>query len=332
MHFFIIGVGSIGERHLRNFLRLDGVRCSIAEINPSTREKIASEYKVKAAYADYREADLASFDGVVICVPAHLHVAIATEVVKAGTHVLTEKPLAMSLDGVDELKRLRDEQGVVVSVAFTYRTDPLIQEIKSYVESGKLGTMRVANYYAGQYWPRMRKDYPPRYAQRRETGGGAIPDHLVHTINWLEWVFGPTEEISAKQWRLALDDIATEDTGFVTMRFPGGQIAQLGICLFQRDTNLRLQMIADGGTLQLLADSDALEVYVDATGRWTHGRARRADRDDLFRDQAQHFIDCIHGKAKPRCSVEEAEQTLRTVLAALESSDSDGRFVKVGPS
>jgi predicted dehydrogenase len=152
---------------------------------------------------------------------------------------------------------------------------------------------------------------------------------LVHTINWLEWVFGPTQEISAKQWRLALNDIATEDTGFVTMRFSGGQVAQLGICLFQRDTNLRLQMIADGGTLQQLADSSALEIYVDATGKWTHGQAKRADRDDLFRDQAQHFIDCINGKARPRCSVEEAEQTLRTVLAALESSDSDGRFVKV---
>ena len=332
MHFLIIGVGSIGERHLRNSLRLNDVRCSIAEINPSARQKIASAYRVEAAYADYHDADLASFDGVVICVPADLHVPIATEVVKAGTHVLTEKPLAMSLEGVDELKRLRDEQGVVVSVAFTYRTDPLIQEIKSYVESSELGTVRVANFYTGQYWPRLRKDYPPRYAQKRETGGGAIPDHLVHTINWLEWVFGPPEEISAKQWRLALDDLATEDTGFVTMRFSGGQVAQLGICLFQRDTNQRLQMIADGGTLQLLAGSEALEIYVDRTGQWTQGRARGADRDDLFRDQAQHFVDCIQGKAQPRCSIEEAEQTLRTMLAAFESSDGDGRFVRVARS
>jgi predicted dehydrogenase len=332
MHFLIIGVGSVGERHLRNALRLDDVRCSIAEVNPSTRQKIASAYRVEAAYGDYHDADLASFDGVVICVPADLHVPIATEVVKAGTHVLVEKPLAMSLQGVDELKRLRDEQEVVVLVGFTYRTDPLIQEIKSFVESSELGTVRVVNFYVGQYWPRMRKDYPPRYALKRETGGGAIPDHLVHTINWLEWVFGPPEEISANQWRLALDDLVTEDTGFMTMRFPGGQVAQLGICLFQRDTNQRLQMIADGGTLQLLAGSDALEIYVDGTSQWAQGRARAVDRDDLFRDQAQHFVDCIQGKAQPHCSIEEAEQTLRTVLAALESSDGDGRFVRVARS
>ena len=329
MHFLIVGVGSIGERHLRNFLRIDGVRCSIAEINPSTRAKMAAEYKVEAVYSDYRDADLASFDGVVICVPANLHVRIATEVVAAGTHVLTEKPLAMSLEGIDELKRLRDEKGVVVSVAFTYRTDPLIREIKEIVGSGRLGETRVIHSYAGQYWPRMRKDYPPQYAQKRETGGGAIPDHLVHMINWLEWVFGPPVEVSARQWRLALRDVATEDTCFLTMCFPGGQVAQLGLCLFQRDTNNRIQLIADGGTLRLLHGMETLEVFDDATGQWTQGGAVRGDRDDLFWEQAQYFIECIQGRAEPLCTVEEGEQTLRTILAALESSDTDGRFVKV---
>ena len=329
MHFLIIGVGSIGERHLRNFLRIDGVRCSIAEVNDRLRERIAADYHVQASHADYRDADLSAFDGVVICVPANLHVPIATDVVSSGTHVLTEKPLATSLDGVDALKRLRDEKGVVVSVAFTLRTDPLIRELKQLVESAELGAARVVNYYAGQYWPRMRKDYPPHYAQSRDTGGGAIPDHLVHLLNCIEWLFGPPEEVAARQWRLGLDDIATEDTAFVTMRFPGGQVAQFGVCLFQRDTTQRLQVIADAGTIRLDGECDALEVFVDSTGEWTPGSARRSDRDDVFRDQARHFIDCIQGKAQPRCTVEEAEQTLRTVLAAFESADSDGRFVKV---
>ena len=329
MYFLIIGVGSIGERHLRNFLRIDGVRCAIAEINSETRQRVASAYEVQEAYGDYRDADLAGFDGVVIAVPANLHIPIATEVASAGTHVLTEKPLAMSPDGINGLKRVRDEQGVEVSVAFTYRSDPLIREIKERVVAQEFGSVRVVNFYSGQYWPRMRKDYPPQYAQKRETGGGAISDHLVHFINVLEWIFGPPEAVSAKQWRLALDDVGTEDTAFVLLRFPGGQVAQFGVCLFQRDTNLRLQVIADGGTYQICQDSDFLDVFTDVTGKWTKGRERRRDRDDLFVDQARHFIDCIQGKATPRCTVEEGEQTLRTVLAALESSDGDGRFIAV---
>lgn len=329
MHFLIVGVGSIGERHLRNFLRIEGVRCSIAETNPATRSKMASEYPVEASYADYREADLAAFDGVVVCVPANLHVAIGRDVVSAGTHLLTEKPLAMSLEGVEDLKRLRDEKGVVASVAFTYRSDPLIAEARRIARSGELGAMRLVNGYNGQYWPRMRKDYPPQYAQRRETGGGVIPDCLVHAINYLEWIFGPAAEVAAKHWRLTLEDVATEDTGFVTLRFAGGEIAQIGTCLCQRDTNSRMQFVADRGTVQMRGGVDALEIFDDATGAWASGQARRGDRDDVFRDQAAHFIECIRGQAQPRCTLEEGEQTLRTVLAALDSADGDGRTVAI---
>lgn len=329
MHFLIIGVGSIGERHLRNFLRIPGVRCSVAEPSDGTRRKIAAEYQVEAAYADYRETDLADYDGVVICVPANLHVPIAKDAISAGTHVLTEKPLAMSLDGVEELKRLRDEKGVVASVAFTYRSDPLIHEVRDIVRKGKLGAVRLIHGYSGQYWPRMRKDYPPKYAQSRETGGGVIPDCLVHTINYLEWVFGPAEEVAAKHWRLALNDIATEDTGFVSLRFAGGVVAQIGTCLVQRDTNSRLQFVAERGTIQMRGGEDALEIFHDDKGEWSRGEAVRGDRDDIFRDQAAHFIECIRGEAEPRCTLEQGEQTLRTVLAALASADGDGGFVKV---
>lgn len=329
MHLLVIGTGSIGERHLRNALRLQGVACSIAEMNPRTRDRVAGEYPVAASYADYREADLASFDGVVICVPADLHVPIASEVVRAGTHVLTEKPLAMSLDGIEELKRLRDANHVVVSVAFTLRSDPIIAEAKRRIRDADVGPIRFATYKAGQYWPRMRKDYPPAYAQKRESGGGAIPDHLVHVINYLEWFFGPPVEVSARQWRLALEDIRTEDSAHVVLRFAGGEIAVLSICLFQQDTGVALEIIGDDGTLRTRLDAETLEIYRSSSEAWMPGDARAAERDDVFLSQTEHFIDCIKGRDTPRCTIEEAEQTLRTVLSALESSDGDGRFVPV---
>lgn len=328
MHLLIIGVGSIGERHLRNFLRLEGVRCSIAEINAALRDKIAAEYTVETGYADYRDADLAAFDGVVICVPVNLHIPIATDAVAAGTHVLTEKPLAMSSEGIDELKRLRDEKGVVVSVAFPYRTHPLAREMRELVLAGGIGNARAAFVRAGQYWPRMRKDYPPVYAQKRETGGGAIPDHMIHQINALEWMFGPTREVSAHHWNLDLKDIATEDLGILTQRFDGGITANLSVCLFQRDTTFLFEVLGDRGTVRMRG-GDGLEIFSDEAGTWSKGRAPEPDRDDVFRDQALHFIDCIQGKDTPRCSVEEGEQTMRTILAALESADGDGRFIQV---
>ena len=204
MHILIIGVGSIGERHLRSFLRIDGICCSIADTNTGTLERIASQYPVREVYADYREANLNNFDGVVVCVPANLHIPITIELVKAGRHVLLEKPLAMSIYGVDELKRLHTNGKTVLCVAYNYRSDPLYRELRDRILAGDAGSIRLINYYVGQYWPHMRNDYPPQYAQSRTTGGGAIPDHLIHIINFLEWCFGPPLEVSACQWRLGL--------------------------------------------------------------------------------------------------------------------------------
>jgi len=73
-----------------------------------------------------------------------------------------------------------------------------------------------------------------------------------------------------------------------------------------------------------IATEDTASVVLN----FDNGTTRRIDRDMVFMMQAQHFIDCIKGKAKPRCTLKEAEQTLKTMLAALQSSDSDGRFVR----
>lgn len=330
MHILIIGVGSIGERHLRNFLRISGVSCSVAEVNPGTLKKITSQYSVKHAYADYREADLNAFDGVVICIPANLHIPVTMEMVKAGKHVLLEKPLAMSVEGVEELKKLNATGKTVLCVGYNYRSDPLFRELRDRVLAGDAGSICLVNYYVGQYWPQMRKDYPPQYAQSRDTGGGAIPDHLIHMINFLEWCFGPPLEVSACQWRLGLTDVATEDTANVVLKFKGGMVAFLGICLFQRDNRMSLQIIGETSTIQFNGGKNHLEIFNTAASIWMKGTNHAVDRDTVFMYQAQHFIDCIRGKDNPRCTLEEAEQTLKTMLAALQSSDSDSRFIMTG--
>lgn len=327
MHILIIGTGSIGERHLRNFLRIQGVTCSIAEPNSAMREKISSDYSVRQAFESWEQADLRALDGVVICTPTDTHVPIMTALAEQGVNVLCEKPLATSLDGVPELRARIEAGSAVGAVAFCYRHDPVIADMRRIVQDRELGGILAADYYSGQYWPEMRKGWPPAYAQKRETGGGAVPDHLVHTINFLEWFFGPVQAVSAFQRNMALTDIGTEDYGSVMLRFAGGQIAQLSVCLFQRDYVARLQLVGEQGTVRMDAGDETYSVFRTDTRAWLPGAVRAVDRDEVFRLQAQHFIDCIRGKAEPRCTVAQAEQTLRVVLAAMESSDTDGRFV-----
>ena len=327
MHILVIGAGSIGKRHVHNFLRLDGVRISIAEPSEVVRDAIQTEYPIEAAYADYRDADLSSFDGAIVCVPSNLHVPMTSKIIAAGTHVLCEKPLSTSTDGIAELKKLRDQMGVVVAIAFVMRITPVAKVLKA--EIGRIGHVHLVRLAAGQNWPKMRVGFPPAYAIRRETGGGCIPDHLVHQINLFEWLFGPTQEVSAHHWHRELPGIETEDLGVVTMQFANKTVANLTICMCQQDAFLDIHFAGKDGSIKLDMIKNAMSNYDEATNTWNPCDLIDADRDDWFRDQAANFIGCIKGEQTPNCTIEEAEQTLHTVLTALESADSNGRSLPV---
>ena len=326
MHILIIGGGSIGERHLRNFLRHDGVTCSLAEPDAARREEMTAMYVLQQTHDDWKTVDLTDTDGVVICTPTDQHVPMLRQLADRGVGVLCEKPLAINTDGVADLSRRLIEHNTTVGVAFCYRHHPVLEEIKQRIDTGDLGPVSVALGQAGQYWPEVRTQWPPRYAVRRETGGGVIPDHMVHWINLLEWYFGPVASVAAFQRHMRLPDIESEDFGTVTLRFHGDRAAVLTSCLFQRETRAALQVVGDDATATLDLAEGNLRLFRASTQAWEPGTAKSGERDDMFYRQAGHFLACLRGEAKPRCSIDEAAQTLKVVCAAIKSSDGTGAF------
>ena len=92
-----VGVGSIGERHLRCFLQTGRVEAAILEINNPLRQKVAQKYRVTDSYADIETVLKRAFDLAVISTPAQSHIPLATRFAEAGIHLLIEKPLGTSL-------------------------------------------------------------------------------------------------------------------------------------------------------------------------------------------------------------------------------------------
>ena len=102
-NLLIIGVGSIGERHVRCFGRTGRVRISICDSNAALCEQVATRYDVARWTSSLDEALVESCDAAVICTPAHLHIPMAAQLTEAGIDLLIEKPLSTSLEGVAEL-------------------------------------------------------------------------------------------------------------------------------------------------------------------------------------------------------------------------------------
>ena len=99
----IVGAGGISKRHIRGFLRTGRAKLAVVEPDEGKRAQVMGDYDIEDGRADIGDVELSAFDAAVICAPAHVHVPIGQACADAGLPFLTEKPLAVTMDGVDRL-------------------------------------------------------------------------------------------------------------------------------------------------------------------------------------------------------------------------------------
>ncbi|MBS0661666.1 MAG: Gfo/Idh/MocA family oxidoreductase [Verrucomicrobia bacterium] len=319
----VIGCGSIGERHLRCFQKTGRAEVTACESNPALLQKMEATYGVKGR-SHWQDAVKESFDAVVICTPAPLHVPMATAALDAGRHVLVEKPLSQSFDGLDGLRQARQRSGRQMAVAYVLRTYPILAEVRAFIRSGQLGRMRQATVVTGQAFYFFRPAYAQTYYRDRRTGGGAIQDALTHTVNWVESVLGPTDSVLCDCAHLELPDVEVEDTVHVSTRH-GDALANFSINQFQSPNETTIQFNGAGGSVKVELHRARWGEFAKGASAWTWHEVPPLERDTPFVMQANAFLDQVEGQPSRLCSLEEAISTLRFNLAALASADAGAR-------
>ena len=214
----VVGCGSIGERHLRCLQKSGRTEVVACESSPTVLERMGQEYRV-AGFANFNEAlNSQTFDGVVICTPAHTHIPLALTALRAGAALLIEKPLSTSLESIGELQQEIAKTKRFVAVAYVYHFLPAIAAAREFLQQGALGIPLQVSVVAGQHFPTFRPAYREIYYTRHETGGGAVQDALTHLINAVEWLVGPTNRIACEARHQALEGVEVEDTVSVSAR------------------------------------------------------------------------------------------------------------------
>jgi predicted dehydrogenase len=188
----IIGTGFIGPTHIEAIRRLGFVDVvGLAETSQETAEKKATELGIPKAFGDYREM-LQDNDIQVIhnCTPNHLHFQINKEIILAGKHVISEKPLAMDSRESAELLALAKEGGVVHGVNFNYRQHASVQNLRAMIGNGQLGRVNLVHGSYLQDWLMFEKDFNWRLAP--EVGGKsrAVADIGSHWCDTVQFVTG----------------------------------------------------------------------------------------------------------------------------------------------
>jgi len=249
MKILIAGLGSIGERHLRNLLRLGFKDISVFRRSVRKPRTLGgNEFKI---FTNWQSALGEKPEAVIITNPTALHVPFAIDAAKRGAHLFIEKPLSNSFDRVDELRDLIAQDHLVSLMGHNLRFHPCLQKVKEIVQSGKLGKPLSAKAEFGQYLPDFHpwEDYRQGYVARKELGGGALFTN-THEVDYLYWLFGPVKKVFCIARKLSDLEIDTEDTAALILEHENGILSELHLDFIQRTYSRSLQIIGSEGTLR----------------------------------------------------------------------------------
>lgn len=329
----VIGVGSIGERHLRCFKATRRAALSLCEPNAELAGAVAGRYGVTEVFSGLEQAladGVKRFDAAVICAPSHLHIPMARRLVKAGVHVFIEKPLSTTTEGVDELIAEIAAQGVIGAVAYTYRSHPALRDMRAAIAEGRFGRpVQIVSVW-GQHFPKYRPAYREIYYRRRETGGGAIQDVLTHAINAGEFLVGPVDRVMADADHQVLEGVEVEDTVHVIARH-GRVMGCYSLNQHQAPNENTITVVCERGTARFDLNRACWSSMTEPGGEWTVQLQFSLERDDIFIHQAGLLLDLLEGRGSPPCTVAEGLQTLRVNLAVLQAWQKGQCWTPVGP-
>ena len=225
--FGIIGVGMIADFHAQAIARATGGRLiGVATRNADNARAFAQKHHLAFATTSVDEL-VARPDIHVVCVttPSGAHLEPALAAVRAGKHLVVEKPIEITTERADELLRAADAAGVKISPIFQARFGEGARTIKAAVEAGRFGRMINASAYVK--WHRSLQYYTGWKGSLKLDGGGALINQGIHAIDLLQWFAGMPSEVFCWKTRRVYEHIEAEDTATAVLRFPDGALGTI---------------------------------------------------------------------------------------------------------
>lgn len=318
MRIVILGLGSIGTRHARNFRRLGDHR--IIGMDPSEERRCQFLDGVGGeAVGSLEEALDAAPDLAVVCSPNRFHFEQAIGCARAGCHLMIEKPLSTTLSGLEELVSLVESKNLFTHMGSNWKFHPALIRMRNLIQTGALGQPTGAQILAGQWLPDWHpwEDYRQMYSSRRALGGGVLLDS--HEIDYLTWLLGPARRVAGLATHSGALDIETEDVAAVCLQLENGALATLLLDYIQREARRRYHFSGSEGTVEWDLRTGVVRHYSATTRVTTEYSETLADLNDMYLAQARHVLEGVTGNVAPVTPLSDAAAVLNILLALRET-------------
>lgn len=340
MKILMIGLGSIGQRHLRNIRRVLGDEAEILAYRVRGLQRTFSdameirkdvcleeEFHIRS-YGDLDEALSEKPEIAFITNPTSMHIPCAVKCANAGCHLFMEKPVSDNLEGIDELKKAVKKSGVKVFVGYQNRFHPAVKAVREVLESGELGRILSVHSVVGERLTTMHtyEDYKDTYMARKDMGGGVVTNQLVHELDYLYYLFGKPLSVYATGGTLGNLGIDVEDNCdalFVMEGKGGGRVSvSVHADFYQSPPSRFVKVVGEKGVVE----ADLIGAMVSKTVSDVTEKAvfPRFERNDMFIEELELFLTCIREDEKEGITLEDGIVSLKMAMAVKESMNTGG--------
>lgn len=324
----LAGCGRISANHFAAIAAVDGLALSAVCDTDAARAKAAGEAQGVPWFTSYEKMLAeAECDAVTIATPSGLHPAQGITAAEAGKHVISEKPMAISLSGADALVRACDEAGVRLFVVKQNRLNATVQLVKRALEKGRFGRLYLANTTVRWSRPQSYYDQAP-WRGTWEFDGGAFMNQASHYVDLMQWLVGPVESVIAKTATMARR-IESEDTGAAVLKFRNGALGVIEVTMLTYPRNLE-------GSFTLIGENGTVKIGGTAVNTIEHWAFADQDPDDSLvagvntnppsvygfghEPYYRNVLKVLHGEAVPDTDGRMGRKSLELILGIYESA------------
>ncbi len=343
MKFLVIGLGGIGQRHVRNLRARFGTGCEIIAYRVRRDSPILTDsLKVDSLDGLEQRYGIRSFDSLdaaleqrpvaaLICNPTSLHMPVALAAAEAGCHLLIEKPVSHSLDQIENLSDIVSRNSLVCMVAYQLRFHPCMRAAKQVLDDGSIGRPLSCRAVVGEYLPGWHtyEDYRAMYASKRALGGGVVITQ-IHELDLMFWLFGRPKRVMSMGGHLSDLEIDVEDVASTLLSYDG-MVAHLQQDYLQQPAARQFEIVGQRGKLQV----DLIALTVQLFG--AAGEVRDSvsfplfQRNSMFQQELDCFIEAIRDGGNVPVDLADGRQSLEMALAIRRSMES-GEIVEMSES
>lgn len=324
----LVGCGRISRNHVEAISRIDGLELVAACDDDAERARSLAEPLGIRWFTSYDQMLLeVPSEVAAICTPSGLHPEHGVIAAQSGRHVVTEKPMAISLKGADDLVHACDKAKVHLFVVKQNRLNEPVRMLKQAVEQGRFGRMYMASCTV--FWARPQDYYEQaKWRGTWEFDGGAFMNQASHYVDLIQWLMGPVESVMARTATLARK-IETEDTGVAILKFRSGALGVIEVTMLTYPRNLE-------GSITLLGEEGTAKIGGTAVNRVEHWEFA-VEREEDARIRSMEFnppnvygyghegyyrnvLAVLRGDAEPGTDGRAGRKSLELILGIYESA------------